>query len=472
MLKSIAGVVLGLAFPGGAGAVAPPGDVIAKVGDQAITFSQIDTMIDSSDIVGMSIPTRGTRARNDTRLLVLDKVISADLLYLDAVRKGMQDDPVYRRDVERFSAAMLGSLYWRNLDKDVTVTDEDVRRFYRSNIAKGTAFTPDLRNAIASRLRKERFKAKQAGTERRLREGMNVVVDATKLDPKADASRASGDVVARIDRDAITWGELEAELANVKSGGSVAARRHVLDELIDLRIATSKAKAGRLDRDPTYLARVDEFRKVHLILAYKAKLLPSLKPTDREVREFFEKNKARIQVPESRKIQMVVLKTRAQADDVMGRIRSGKLSIYEAASRYSIDPNAKLTLGEFGWVARGSGFAALDRLTFSLKPGELGGPVESPAGWNLVKVLAVREARLQSIDAKDTWNTTRNMLWRERRDRYVRDLRIKKVFPVHVYTDTFQRIVREEEERIRADRTKPELTSLTRQALPGTGRTR
>ena len=462
----VAGVVLGLALPLGASAGAKPGDVIAKVGDQSITFSQIDTMINSSDVAGMPIPVPGTRARNDTRLLVLDKVISANLLYLDALRNGMQDDPAYRRDVERFSAAMLGSMYWRNLDKDIRVTDEEVRNFYKGNIAKGTPFTPAVRNSIEARLREQRFKARQADREARLREGVHVAIDASKLDPKADASRAGTDVVARVDGETITWGELQSQLASVRNGGSQAARRAVLNELIDLRIAIRKARAGHLDRDATYLAQVDEFRKVHLIVAYKAKLLPKLQPTDPEVRKYFEDNKAKIQVPESRKIQMVVLKTQAQADDVKRQIQAGKISIYEAASRFSIDPNAKLTLGEFGWVARGSGFGALDRLTFSLKPDELGGPVQSPAGWHLVKVLAVRDARLQSVDDKDTWTATRNMLWRERRDRYVADLRIKHVFPVTVYTERFQRIVRQEEQGIKASPAKLQATSLTAQKLP------
>ena len=156
---------------------AKPKDVIARVGDQTITFSQIDIMINSSDMVGMPIPTPGTPARNETRLLVLDKVISANLLYLDALKKGIQNDPVYQRDVERFSGAMLGSLYRRNLDKDITVTDDEVRNFYKNNIAKGTPFTPDVRKSIEARLREERFKARQADRQKHLREGVQIVID-------------------------------------------------------------------------------------------------------------------------------------------------------------------------------------------------------------------------------------------------------------------------------------------------------
>lgn len=442
-------------------------DVIARVGDQSITFSQIDIMINSSDIVGMPIPSPGTRARNETRLLILDKLISANLLYLDALKHGIQNDPVYQRDVQRFSSATLGGLYRRNLDKGSKVTEDEVRDFYKTNIAEGTPFTPDLHKSIEARIMEERFKAGQADRQQQFRAGVRIAVDATKLDPQGDASRADTDVVARVDQETITWGELKPLLADSKNSDKEATRRDVVNELIDRRIALNKASAAHLDQDPAYLAQVGEFRKVHLIMAYKAKLLPKLEPTDAEVREYFESNKAKIQVPESRKIQMVVLKTQAEAEDVKDQILSGKISIYEAVTQYSIDPNAKLTLGEFGWVDKGSGFPALDAVTFSLKQDELGGPVESPAGWHLVKVLGIREARLQNIDDKQTWKTARNMLWHERLNQYVIGLRTKNVFPVEVNTERFQQLALQEQERIKAEKMKSELTPVTAQKLPG-----
>ena len=466
MTMLLASFLLGAALPISADALARPDDIIAKVGDQTVTFSQIDIMINSSDMIGMPIPSPGTRARNEMRLLQLDKVISANLLYLDALRKGLQNDPVYQRDVERFSRVMLGSLYRQDLNKDIRVTDEEVRNFYNNNVATGTPFTAAVHEAIKARLQEQRYNARRADTRKHLREGVQVAIDETKLDPKGDAVRAEDAVVGRAGQETITWGELKTHLANARNSGAEDVRRHILNELIDLRIAANKARAAHLDRDPTYLAQIREFRKVHLIVAYKARLLPQLEPTDRDVREYYEKNKAKIQVPESRKIQMVVLKTKAEAEDIKKQIDAGKLTIYEAASKYSIDPKAKLTLGQLGWVARGTGFPGLDRLTFSLKQGELGGPVESPAGWHLVKVLGVRPARRQNIDDKDTWKATKDMLWHERRDKYVADLRIKHVFPVKVYTKKFQQIVRREEERVEAERKKSDATPLTSQKLP------
>ena len=50
-----------------------------------------------------------------------------------------------------------------------------------------------------------------------------------------------------------------------------------------------------------------------------------------------------------------------------------QLMIRQAARDFSIDPNAKQTLGEMGWVVKGTGFPELDKETFSLEPDMMGG---------------------------------------------------------------------------------------------------
>jgi PBP1b-binding outer membrane lipoprotein LpoB len=53
--------------------------VIARVGDEVITFNELRTMLNSSAMVGLSIPALGTPKRNKVMITLLDKVISAAL---------------------------------------------------------------------------------------------------------------------------------------------------------------------------------------------------------------------------------------------------------------------------------------------------------------------------------------------------------------------------------------------------------
>ena len=67
-------------------------------------------MLNSSAVVGISVPALGTPGRDTARIVVLDKVISANLLYLDALRQGLDKDPVFLIDAE---GKLRGE--WRNV---------------------------------------------------------------------------------------------------------------------------------------------------------------------------------------------------------------------------------------------------------------------------------------------------------------------------------------------------------------------
>jgi peptidyl-prolyl cis-trans isomerase C len=427
------------------------GDVIARVGDQVITFSQIDTMINSSSIVGLDIPALGTPERNKARLALLDKVISADLLYLDALKQGMDKNPVYQADVKRFADSMLPTLYREKvIVGDLPVSDKEIKDYYNMRTDKSQELNDQTKTQIESVLRMAKFKKKIAGLREKVRKGIKVTVHEEALDPKGDEGRKSDTVVAMIGKDPVLWGDIRNQVtASDQKKKSLKNRLDTLNKYIDNQIMIKKAKEAGLEKDPIFQARLKEFKKVRLVNLQRSSLLEEMTPTEKEIREYYKKNKDKIGVNEVRKIQMVVLKTKKEAEKVKKMIESGKITIYEAARDYSIDPNAKKTLGEMGWVSKGTGFPALDKLTFSLDVNELGGPVESPVGWHLVKVLDARDAMYQDINDKATWKKTRRMLMHEKMDNYVAGLR-KNEFPVVVYQDVINRIMQAEVDRMAA----------------------
>jgi parvulin-like peptidyl-prolyl isomerase len=275
-----------------------------------------------------------------------------------------------------------------------------------------------------------------------------VIIASTELEPGGDPSRKDSAVVARVNNEEIHWGEVKAFVTSGAGKDSLERRKNVLDGLIDERIMAKKARKAGLEKDPLFQARVNEFKKTSLVTLHRGELLKGFSPRDSEVRSYYEKNRDRIIQPEARKVQMVVVKTPKEAEEIKKKIKSGKMTFFEAARDFSIDPNAKKNLGEIGWVSKGTGFADLDKLTFSLKKEAVGGPVESPAGWHLVKVLDVRAAMYDNLKDKAAGDQTRRMLLHEKLDQYTASLR-KETFPVTVYEDVFSRLVNQEAEKIR-----------------------
>jgi parvulin-like peptidyl-prolyl isomerase len=421
-----------------------PTAIIARVGDQPISFNQIEIMLNSSGVIGMNIPPPGTPERNRVRLTLLDKIVSANLIYLDALDQGVDKAPVDPHEVERFTESTLVTTYRQKvLIGDLPVTDEEIMAYYENNIVQGTPFTRDLGMSIEASLRKNKFKARKVDKRERLREGVQVSVDEAQLDPEQDGSRESAAVVARMDQEAVTWGEVRTLMFTPRGAEPLENRVVALNDFIDRRIMLNKARAANLEADPKFQERLNEFRKLRLINMHRGQLVEELEPTDDEIRAYFDKHRDRITIPEARKVQMVVMPVKEDAERVKQQIESGEITIYEAAQEFSIDPTARQTLGEMGWVKQGTGFPELDQLTFSLPLNEIGGPVESPGGWHLVKVQEIRKAESTNISEADTWRKTRRMIIQERMNEYTANLR-KNRYKVEFYEDVFTRLLEEE----------------------------
>jgi len=452
-----------LALPGTllAGDAAPePDDVIARVGDQPITFSQINTMLNSSAVVGVSIPALGTPERDTVRIALLDKVVSANLLYLDALRKGVDREPEYAGDIRRFENGILSGIYrQRELIGEVTVTEDEIQAFYAESVVPGTELTDEGRAQIEAALRKRKAdeaKGRVAERMRELRDALGVTIHEENIRASADEGRPDDAPVAEVGGEVVTWGEVGPMLV---AAGKGAVKRDILamqDEgrlaalnaEIDTRILARKAREAGMDRDPVYLRRVAEYRKTRLINLHRSNLAFKFEPNEPELAAYFEANKARITVPEARKVQMVVVKTEEEAREVKEKIDAGEITMFEAARDYSIDPGAKQNLGEIGWVKPGEGQPALDEATFALAPDQIAGPIETPAGWHLLKVTDVREEQFGDITKPATRQRARRAYIHEKLDAYVVDLR-KNDFQVEVYEDKLTQLAQAEADMVK-----------------------
>jgi parvulin-like peptidyl-prolyl isomerase len=432
------------------------GDVIARVGDQAITFNQINTMLNSSAVVGVSVPALGTPERDTARIVVLDKVISANLLYLDAKRQGLDQDPAYQRELRDFSNGMLAGQYYRKyLAGEIPVTEVEVQAFFKEIMVPDTEMTDDLHTQIEATLRKRKLHQRLAEQREALREGLQVDLYSGNISTAGDATRADDAPVAEIGEEVITWGDVKTTLIAAGKGATAMdplameadARLPALQNEIDKRIMARKAREAGLDTDPLYKARLNEYQKTRLVNLHRANLAQEKEPSQEQLKAYYKANRNQIMQVEMRKTQEVVLKTREEADELKARIESGELTMFQAAADYSIAPGAKQQLGEVGWVAQGRAQPALNELIFKLGPGELGGPVESTEGWHLVKVLDVSDAKFNDFDDEATQKLTRRRYVHDQLDAYVQALR-KKDFEVELYEDNLVRLAQKEADMV------------------------
>ncbi|MES9945639.1 MAG: peptidyl-prolyl cis-trans isomerase [Candidatus Thiodiazotropha sp.] len=425
-------------------------NVLARVGDRIITFSQLNTQLNSTAVVGLSTPALGTPERRTVMLTLLDKAISVNLLYLDGVGKGLQEDPVFKRELQTYADGMLAGLYRRHYLKAVQdISEQEIDEYVKKHFAKEIELDDTMRPLIEAKVKKAKYIAHKKGLRKHLHAGMDVKIHTRHLDIQEDSLRSDDQVIAEFDGIAMTWGESKKYLATLNNSINIERRLETLNGLIDNYLLAKKGRQAGLDQGTDFKAALAEFSLTRLVNLHRKALAQGMEPTEQEVRDYFEKHKKGITFNEHRKLQMVVVKDEQTALEIMEKLEKGELTLYQAARDHSIDPRAKQTLGDFGWVEEGSGFPALDEEAFALEIGELGGPVETPAGWHILRITDQRASKYTDIEDPDTQQQTRRLLLKERLNEYVVGLR-KQDYPVVVYAENLNRLMQEEAQWIAA----------------------
>jgi peptidyl-prolyl cis-trans isomerase SurA len=88
-------------------------------------------------------------------------------------------------------------------------------------------------------------------------------------------------------------------------------------------------------------------------------------------------------------------RTKAQADSIVLELRKGA-DFATAARRFSQDPGSKEQGGSLNWFRRGVMVPEFERVAFSLKPGIVSDPVESPFGYHIIQVERIQPAEVQA----------------------------------------------------------------------------
>jgi foldase protein PrsA len=199
--------------------------------------------------------------------------------------------------------------------------------------------------------------------------------------------------------------------------GQVAARRELL---IDETFGGSEAR---------YRARLREERMTDAQIrsALRAQLLSNavfqavtadVTASSDAVQRYYESHLSSYSTPRTRTVRHILVRTKAVADRVYGRLRSGD-SFAALARRFSRDTQTRAGGGRLVLV-EGQTAAALDREAFSLRSGAVSLPFETMFGWEIVEALSpVRPGRTTPFAAVRE-SIRKRLLSQDRQRRFAR----------------------------------------------------
>ena len=123
-------IALMVLFCGTGIAAEPEGadQIVAKVGDEIITQSDIDSLLDNLD------PQTAAMYRTPQgRAAVIDDLVNSRLFAIKGLAEGIDKSPEYIGEVERFKMHALMKVVIDRMFAQIKVTEEDTKKFYDNN---------------------------------------------------------------------------------------------------------------------------------------------------------------------------------------------------------------------------------------------------------------------------------------------------------------------------------------------------
>jgi peptidyl-prolyl cis-trans isomerase C len=175
---------------------------------------------------------------------------------------------------------------------------------------------------------------------------------------------------------------------------------------------------------------------VNLLLEQTAWKDLQIKPE--QIQQFYDQNRAQFKHPAEIRASHILIrvpahasaeekaKARKEAEGLLGQLKGGA-DFAALARQHSQDPATAAKGGDLGFFARDTMADSFEKAAFALKPGELSGVVETPYGFDLIKVTGQREAGYTPLDdvKGEIVAVLRDEEKRHRQDQLVAELRKK-----------------------------------------------
>ncbi len=163
-----------------------------------------------------------------------------------------------------------------------------------------------------------------------------------------------------------------------------------------------------------YAKNAQEFQmpervKVEYVVLSADSLLSQVTVSDDEIKQYYIDHQSDFGSQEQRQAAHILIAVAKQATDaekqaaqekaekVLQQVRQSPSRFAALAKQYSQDPGSAANGGDLGTFGRGSMVKPFEDSVFSLKVGEVSGLVRTDFGFHIIKLLAIKPAKSQSL---------------------------------------------------------------------------
>ena len=153
--------------------------------------------------------------------------------------------------------------------------------------------------------------------------------------------------------------------------------------------------------------RIPEKIKIAYLVLAPSDFLDKVTIAEKEISDFYELNQENFKNPKQIKARHILLKVSPDASEseeteikekalsLLKRLKNGE-DFAALAKKYSQDPAASKG-GDLGYSTRGQMVKPFEELAFSLKKGQIGGPVKTQFGWHIIRVDDIKDTTVKTF---------------------------------------------------------------------------
>ena len=233
-------------------------------------------------------------------------------------------------------------------------------------------------------------------------------------------SMAAAKTLVTVNGKAITQEDVNTELMSATQGraNQIPAdrletfKKQVLQQLIAKEVIFDEAKkSGILNSEEykkEYNRLVNRMKKELAVQVWQKKLLDSIKISNKELKDYYNKNKAEFQEKEAVHARHILVKTEDEAKKIIDQLKGLhgeklKEKFIELAKKESTGPSGPKG-GDLGYFSQGQMVPAFNDKVFSMKKGTVTlQPVKTQFGYHVIYVEDKKPAMTRSFDEVKTF---------------------------------------------------------------------
>jgi peptidyl-prolyl cis-trans isomerase C len=202
--------------------------------------------------------------------------------------------------------------------------------------------------------------------------------------------------LAKVDNVVITEKDLKQriELLPERSRRNIDKEK-LLDKLIDEELLVREAKKLNFHKKEDYKSRIDSIERELLVDLYLRQFLKD-NNTEANQKNYYEKNKEKYKNPEMVRISVILLSSEEEAKNIIKKAEEGQ-DFAELARKYSKGPASEKG-GDYGFRSRRTLQKELADVAFSMKKGEIKGPIKTRDGYYIIKLTDRKEEGIAKFE--------------------------------------------------------------------------